>query len=80
MATCPNCGRFLDTNHQCRGVWRWHLRYWMTVALGGLCGVGIAAIVLAATFRGVSLGALSLGALLGGLVTLAYLHGEPSSR
>jgi hypothetical protein len=77
MATCPKCGEYLDTNHECRGLWRLRLRVWMIVALGGGIGAAAVAAVSSALYDVVSPLALGVGALLGSLVTLTYLRGGP---
>ena len=76
MATCPHCGEYLDTNHQCR-LWPLRLRVWGKVALGGLVGATVATVVLLALYDGVSAVPIVIGALLGAAVMFAYLRGEP---
>jgi hypothetical protein len=77
MATCPKCGEYLDTNHQCRDIWRLRLRVWTIVALGGLIGAAAVAAVSSVLYDAVSPLALGVGAVLGSLVTLTYLRGGP---
>lgn len=77
MATCPNCGAYLDTNHQCRGLWRLRLRLWSTIAFGGVIGAAGVGVVVIALYGTVSSLAILIGATLGGLVAFAYLRGEP---
>jgi hypothetical protein len=38
MATCPRCGGFLDDHHRCVGLWKYRLRAWRVLLLGGIVG------------------------------------------
>jgi hypothetical protein len=77
MATCPHCGQYLGRDHQCRGLWRLRLRAWLTVTVGGTIGAAAFALVSVALHGAASELAILAGVLLGGLVTFAYLRGEP---
>ncbi len=75
MATCPNCGRFLDADHRCRGVWRLRLRVWSRVAAGGAAGGLVGAVAAATLFGRASLTSLALSVAAGAVVTWSFLRG-----
>ena len=77
MATCPRCGHFLGECHRCQGVWQLRVRVWSRVFSGLLVGALVAVGASVATHNGLSLSAVALAALTGGIVSSAYMRGEP---
>ena len=77
MATCPQCGLYLDDEHRCRERWRlrlrilaWNLR---SAAFGGLCG----SLLLFLIYGRVSVAAIGLAAAIGVLVEKGLGWGPP---
>ena len=78
MATCPRCGRFLDADHRCRGLWRLRLRVLRSLTVGALVGAASAAAVAAAALGAVSLVSLLAGMIIGIVVVFSLMRGEAS--
>jgi hypothetical protein len=51
MATCPQCGRFLDEHHRCVNRWRRRVRVWRTDLMGAFVG-GLAGFLLLSLLYG----------------------------
>jgi hypothetical protein len=79
MATCPQCGGFLDQQHRCRRVWRLRLRVWTRIALGGVGGAGLGIVAMAVLFGSASWPAILLSVAVGALITRSFLIGPPTS-
>jgi hypothetical protein len=79
MATCPQCGRFLDRDHQCAGIWRLRLGVFMRTVGGALVGSVIGWSVTSLVFGSTSSLTVALAAVVGALVTFAWLRGEPAN-
>jgi hypothetical protein len=77
MATCPQCGNFLDVRHRCAGVWRLRLGVGRRLLVGALIGALVGELVFAVTFGGTSLPSIALAGSTGALVTWSLLTGEP---
>jgi hypothetical protein len=75
MATCPNCGDFLDVSHSCRGLWRLQLWYWSRVLFGGVLVGLVAILVLVSVYGRVSGFAIGMSVLLGAVIASAVLRG-----
>ena len=75
MATCPNCGRFLEAHHRCKGVWRLRLRVWSRIAAGGAAGGLIGAIAMATLFGWASLASVALSVAVGAVISWSFLRG-----
>jgi hypothetical protein len=68
MATCPNCGRFLDKHHHCAGMWRLRLRVWQATLFGGFID-GLAGFLVPSLVYGqASWLAIAIAAIIGLLV------------
>ena len=77
MATCPNCGGFLDDRHRCAGVWRLRLRLLFRIAVWGGIGGSLGGwLILFVFFRQVSWVAVAIAAVLGMIVMAATQLGE----
>lgn len=77
MATCSQCGQYLDQDHRCRGIWRLRAAVIGRVIVGAVIGAVIGAGVIAAVSGMPSLAAIALSAVVGGVITHAFLSGEP---
>jgi hypothetical protein len=77
VATCPNCGGYLERDHRCKGLWRLRLRYWATIGFGGLCAGAIAFVTFMVLDEHLSLVAVGLSILIGMVIARAFLHGGP---
>jgi hypothetical protein len=77
MATCPDCGRYLDDQHRCTGRWRIHLRLlgWTlrSAVISGVAG----GLVLFLVYGRVSWVAIGLTAAIGVIVEKALQWGQP---
>ena len=76
MATCPDCGRYLDDQHRCKGRWRIQLRLlgW-TLRSGILSGVA-GGFLLFLIYGRVSWAAIGLTAAIGVIVEQALQWGS----
>ncbi len=77
MATCPNCGRSLHARHRCTGVWRLRAAVYARVLAGGVLTALAGGLVVQVIYGSVSLSAMVLSGVAGGVVTWAFLRGEP---
>lgn len=77
MATCLHCGRHLDHNHRCVGVWRLRIGVAGRVLAGAVIVAVMASGVVAAVSAIPSLWFILLVAAVGGIITHTFLRGEP---
>ena len=70
MATCPQCGGFLSSNHRCFGLWRNRVRWGSVAVSGGLIGIGVATLLSPEH----PLLLTGIAALLGAVVVSAVWH------
>lgn len=77
MATCPDCGRYLDDPHRCKGRWRIQLRLlgwtFRSAVIGGVAG----GLLLFLIYGRVSLVAIGITAAIGVIVEQALQWGQP---
>jgi hypothetical protein len=73
VATCPDCGGFLNSHHRCFGIWRYRARAGVVALVSALAGIGVAT-VTAPTH---SLPVTGLAALLGAIVGSAVWRHMP---
>ena len=77
MATCPDCGGYLNTRHKCRGVWRLRLALTIDLLLAALAGGILAAAVFLYVDGHVSSATVAVGALLAAILRWTTIQGEP---
>ena len=77
MATCPDCGQYLDDQHRCKGRWRIRLRVlgWTlrSAVISGVAG----GLLLFFIYGRVSWAAIGLTAAIGVIVERALQLGQP---
>ena len=77
MATCARCGRYLDTDHRCRGMWRLKMRVGRTILAGVVVGGLLGFATMVAIYRTVSVVTIAICMLIGGSIAVVYVRGEP---
>jgi hypothetical protein len=77
MATCPRCGKFLDDDHRCVGVWRMHLRALRAIAAGGFAGAIIGELSFMTVSGRTSWLAVAMAGITGMAIVIAVQRGEP---
>jgi hypothetical protein len=77
MATCPDCGRYLDDQHRCKGLWRIRLRMLAWTLRSAIIGGVAGGFLLFFIYGHVSWVAIGLTAVIGVIVEKALQWGQP---
>ena len=77
MATCPDCGRYLNDPHRCKGRWRIQLRLLGWTLRSAAIASAVGGLLLFLVYGRVSLLAIGLTAAIGVIVEKALQWGQP---
>ena len=77
MATCPDCGRYLDDLHRCKGRWRIQLRMIAWTLRSAAISAVAGGFFLFLIYGRVSWVAIALSAAIGVIIEKALQWGKP---